>query len=290
MKPSNSLVSQVRNLILSRTKNAVLSYGYAVNPETVMPGKMLRTRLAARLANCDIPQADPDTLVRVCAATELVHTASLLHDDVIDNGQIRRGVQTLWKSTSPSQAVLVGDVILCEALELILETEKGRYSTHFIAKVREVCLAEIEQEIILLGERLDEKTCVRLARGKTGPFFAFVCYVFGGVNSALCSALEDAGYHIGTAYQLADDLLDIVGDEGITGKTLGSDLKRGKYTFPQAPEATHEIVCGKITGLCSSALECLNEWPQVQNGLGHFIEYDLKPALGKFTSITKVTC
>ena len=237
---------------------------------------MLRTCLSARLAECDMVYANIEKLVSACFATELVHTASLCHDDVIDNGLIRRGQTTLWKITGASNAVLIGDLLLCEAIDVLLNVDGGRYIRPFVSKVKEVCTTEIEQEIVLRGGQPDEHTCMRLARGKTGPLFAFVGLVYGGNDLSLSSALEDAGYRIGTAYQLADDLLDIVGDERLSGKTLGSDSRRRKFTLPQSSIITRNKICEKISELCLSALDYLNEWPRVQRNLEKFFESDLQ--------------
>ncbi|MFC1691900.1 polyprenyl synthetase family protein [Candidatus Latescibacterota bacterium] len=285
----NEFVSLVRDFLLTRTEKVIYSFGCEITRESLMPGKMLRTRLADRLASYDKISVNSETLVRACAAVELVHTASLLHDDVIDNGQIRRGVQTFWKATNPSQAVLTGDLLLCEAMDMIQKTQKGRYTEIFITKVREVCQAEIEQELVLRRRQLDETTCMRLSRGKTGPLFAFVGLVCGGDNSALSAALEESGYLIGTAYQLADDLIDIIGDEQRYGKTLGSDLRRGKFTLPQSME-TPQRINKKIVELCISALDCLNEWPRNRKGLKEFIKSDLQWSFDRNNLEIKVLC
>ena len=242
-----------------------------------MHGKMLRTKLAVKLSENTHVAADSETLAYVCAAIELVHTASLCHDDVIDNGLIRRGKATLWKATSPSAAVLIGDLLFCESILLVHQAEGGRYLQPFISKVKEVCSSEIDQEMLLRWNVLDERTCMRLARGKTGPLFALVGLVLGRNDPALSSALEETGYYIGTAYQLADDLLDIAGDERITGKTLGTDSIRGKFTLPQSPDTTTTMMRETISDLCISALERLNDWPDVRTGLENYIENDLQP-------------
>ena len=150
-------VSRVRRLIADRTQKIASSLGIGGERAQLLSGKMLRTRLAARLADCDSLQANRLTLERACAATEMVHTASLCHDDVIDNSLIRRARPAFWRSTGSSKAVLVGDLLLCEAVDLLLDTEDGRYVGAFVAKVREVCTAEAEHEIKLRGEQVDEQ-------------------------------------------------------------------------------------------------------------------------------------
>lgn len=275
----NGFVAGVRRIIGERLERIAADVRLAVSPEQLMPGKMLRTRLAARLLASGSVPADSPTVARACAATELVHTASLCHDDVIDNAVIRRFKPTLWRAASPSGAVLIGDLLLCDAIDLILETRDGRYARPFVAKVREVCSAEAEQELALRGRRVDEDTCLRIARGKAGPLFAFVAYMCGGDDRALAAALEEAGYRIGASYQLADDLLDIVGGEETAGKTLHTDVARRKFTLPQVSQDRPATTRGRIARLCASAHEGLADWPEVRAALASFFHDDLRPAL-----------
>lgn len=265
----------VRKIIARRMARAASSV--RGNVVQLMPGKMLRTRLASRLVSCPDARADHATVARICAATEMAHTASLCHDDVIDGGLMRRGRSALWRTTSASGAVLIGDLLLCEAMNIVCEAEDGRYVMPFVQKVREVCAAEAEQELELRGRQPDEQTCLRLARGKTGPLFAFVGLVCAGDDAALCEALEEAGYLIGAAYQLADDLLDVTGDEQFSGKTLGTDGRRGKFTLAQAPQENHRLVKGHISELCRSALDCLSARPWHRRTLAEFMRSDLGP-------------
>ena len=253
--------------------------GEANAVQLLLPGKMLRTQLVARLVEAGASRIDLSVAARLCAATELAHTASLCHDDVIDGGLLRRGHSTLWRATSESGAVLTGDLLLCEATSLLLETDEGHHLPAFIDKVREVCSAEAEQELVLRGNRLDRATCVRIARGKTGPLFAFTPQICAGDDAALAAALEAAGYDIGTAYQLADDLLDAVGDEAEAGKTLGTDLARRKFTI------AHEDGDGLpdcIRSLCAAALERLDAHPKARGAVEQFLLHDLQAAFDRY--------
>ena len=276
MEPSLKLIAIVRELIEASIENLIPSPGCAVDFESFSNGKMLRTRLASKLAGCDAVRINFDTLASACAATELVHTASLCHDDVIDNAMMRRGLPALWMTSSPSRAILTGDLLFCEAMNLLFKTANGRYLDNFVSKIREVCLSEIEHEIVLQGEQLNYATCIRIARGKTGPLFAFMGYVCGGDNKALSSALEEAGYYLGTAYQLADDLIDIVGDEHISGKSLHTDEKRGKYTFAKSLGADRNKIYTIIDDFCTSAAQCLEEWPHMKSAIEQFVNKDLQ--------------
>jgi geranylgeranyl pyrophosphate synthase len=174
--------------------------------------------------------------------------------------------------------VLVGDVLLCEAMRLVVEGEE-RLVRPFLSKVREVCLAEAEQEIPLRGATLDEETCLRIARSKTGPLFAFVGLACGGEDARLSSALEEAGYRLGTAYQLFDDLVDVLGDEGAAKKTLGTDARRRKFTLPQTSDRGPSRTAAHVERLLGEAVECAAEWPEARAGLEDYVARDLGPVL-----------
>jgi octaprenyl-diphosphate synthase len=198
----------------------------------------------------------------------------------MDNGVLRRARPTLWRQEGPSVAILVGDLLLCEAMGILADTERGRYVSTFVSKVREVCAAEAEHEISLRGKRLDRSTCLRLARGKTGPLFAFVGVVSGGDDADLSAALDEAGYRIGTAYQVFDDLVDIVGDEGEAKKTLGTDAVRRKFTMPQSTDG-QEAAIDCVKRLCRSAVERVSGWARVRTGIETYLEHDLGPVFDR---------
>jgi len=115
-KDATDFVTPVRRLVADRLEKPAPLPAPGGRVEQLMPGKMLRTRLAARLASGGCSRVNLSSLKCACAATETTHTAGLCHDDVIDNGLIRRATATLWKATTPSGAVLVGDMLLSHAV------------------------------------------------------------------------------------------------------------------------------------------------------------------------------
>jgi len=277
----DDFLSRVSLIITTELENTLSSLGGVVDIRQLAYGKMLRTRFASQLLAANSGTVNQSTVELACAAIEITHTASLCHDDVVDNGLIRRGAPALWKSTSRSGAILVGDLLLCKAMDLVLEIPDKNYVRAFMSKVAEVVSSEAEQELILRGKQTDERTCLRLARGKTGPLFAYVGFVCGGKDMELSSAIEEVGYRVGTAYQLADDLIDLSGREDITGKTLGTDLKRKKFTLPQKDPS---ILSRNICDLLLSALEILKPWPTVRSAVNSFLETDITPIFDKFDS------
>lgn len=276
---ANDFVSDVRDYTEGRVLRALSQSISDIDAEVMMPGKMLRTSLAGRLFTEDCSSVDPATLRGICAATELVHTASLCHDDVVDNSLIRRSLPTLWQTVGASGAILIGDLLLSEAIDIVMDVENGRYLSSFIGKIKQVVQAEAQQELRWRGKQVDVDTCLCFARGKTGPLFAFLAEACGGEDKGLCELLEEAGYRIGTAYQLADDLMDILGTERTVGKTLGTDLIRGKFTLPQIGEAGERVAQESINNLCNSSVELLNDYPKARKGLREFLTHDLYPLM-----------
>jgi geranylgeranyl pyrophosphate synthase len=241
-------------------------------------GKMLRSRLPGRIQD-RAGRADPDVLREVCTAAELVHSASLCHDDVVDGSEMRRGKAALWTELGRTGAVLIGDLLFAEAVRVVRDTAGGAFMADFTDKVKETSAAEAEQELVWRGERPDAETHVRLARQKTGPLFAFAAAASAGVDGPGRQALEEAGYRIGTAYQLADDLVDVVGSEDSAGKTLGTDRRRSKYTLALDEEEDLSALRDRVEDACRAALEALEDAPEMQGGARTFITDDLAPIL-----------
>ena len=273
---ADEFLANVQGIVVSRVGKLVSSL-VDLDASQMMPGKMLRSRLAARLVEGGLGRGNWSDVARLSAAIELAHTASLCHDDVIDNAGIRRGLPALWCVTGASGAVLIGDILLCEAIELVVATDGGRCLTEFLTKLKEVITAEAKGELMLRGMILDEPTCLDLARGKTGPLFAFVAGLCGREDRNLAAALGEAGYLIGTAYQLADDLLDRIGDEGRAGKTLGTDQRRGKFTLAHDDQNAHDVLHREVHRLCESAVCGLAGWDQAEDAIRRYLVEDIQP-------------
>jgi geranylgeranyl pyrophosphate synthase len=240
-------------------------------------GKMLRTLLVERLCQSTADDFNMDAMAYSCAAVELVHAATLFHDDVIDGGEVRRGEPALWRQTTTSASILIGDLFLCRAIAFLTRIGSAKLIGQFINKMHETCTAEISQELVLRGKTLEESDCLRVARGKTGPLFAFCAALCSRGDLRLEAALEEAGYRIGTAYQLADDIIDENGDPKKSQKTLGTDRLRKKYTLANTGQKAR-LKC-LIDSMCGSALEIVKPWPSFQTGVRTFLEKDFFPTL-----------
>lgn len=255
------------------------------------PGKMLRSRLGYALYGGETND-DLGIVTKACAATELIHSATLFHDDVIDGASLRRGQPSLWQNIGSTGAILMGDLFFSSSLQLIVDGRDVNHIHSFVTKVREVCAKEMVHELLFKDRRIDVDTCIDVARGKTGPLFAFVAEVCGGDDARLSHALGEVGYLLGTAYQIADDLTDVCGDEELVGKTLGTDEKRRKFTLAQDDNFTEAFVIGKITDLCYEAVELVWPWAELVSALEEYIVTDLLPTydchLTKFRQVAAV--
>ncbi|MEL6318084.1 MAG: polyprenyl synthetase family protein [Pseudomonadota bacterium] len=196
-------------------------------------GKRLRpilTLAAARL--CDYRGEDH---VRLAATVEFIHTATLLHDDVVDESALRRGRDTANILYGNKPSVLVGDFLFSRAFQLMVETNSIRVLGILSNAAAVIAEGEVLQLSIQNALATDEATYLRMIRGKTAALFEAATQV-GGVIAAAPSAQEAAlaayGDALGVAFQLVDDALDYGGAEARLGKTVGDDFREGKVTLP----------------------------------------------------------
>jgi octaprenyl-diphosphate synthase len=172
------------------------------------------------------------------AAAEIVHMATLLHDDVIDDGDQRRGLPTSRRVWGNAVSVLAGDMLLVEALRLASANVASAADVtwkELVATLGRLVDGEIIQLRGRLAVSLDEATYFEIVRGKTASLFEWALRAgarAGGANAAAIDALGRFGGSLGVAFQLVDDLLDYDGDAARTGKTLFADLAEGKVTLP----------------------------------------------------------
>jgi octaprenyl-diphosphate synthase len=172
---------------------------------------------------------------KLATAAELVHAATLLHDDVIDDGSERRGIPTARRVFGNAVSVLAGDLLLVNALTLVGETKDGAALDELFATLRTL----VDGEIVQLRGRtaLDptEATYLRIVREKTAALFVWALRSgarAGGAPSRVVDRMGEFGEHVGIAFQLVDDVIDYAGDASLTGKKLCADLLEGKLTLP----------------------------------------------------------
>ena len=197
-------------------------------------GKRLRPMLFLLCANSktDCP---PEKTMPLATALELIHTASLVHDDIIDTSKKRRGVETANSKYGAQIAVLVGDYLFAKAFQLVAENNYGAQVQLILSKlVKNLCVGEIMQDRSLFAVPTLTEYYTRINL-KTAIFLSSCCRLGAIVSKMDNHEVENLtayGSGLGLAFQIIDDLLDFFGDEKITGKPRGGDLKSGVITLP----------------------------------------------------------
>ena len=196
-------------------------------------GKRIRPTLLSRAA-FSTEVVFPD-IVKAAAVVELVHLATLVHDDVLDEAMLRRGNVTLFSDQGASVAVLVGDALFSHALKLASEFPTNEVCSWVSEATRRTCAGEIRQTFHRGKLDLSLEQYYRIIELKTAEFFRVSCLLsafLGGFDESYCKDATGFGLRLGVAYQLYDDLADIFGDELCLGKTLGTDWANRKPTLP----------------------------------------------------------
>jgi len=166
---------------------------------------------------------------------ELIHMATLVHDDIIDGASTRRKVATANAKWGNGMAVLLGDALFSHALKLSTDFNDLALSRAISLASREVCQGEILQTQRRFDLTVTKKDYFKMIEMKTGALFAAasqLAAVISGVEKEASDAMFDYGMKLGTAYQIYDDIVDLIGTEKDSGKTLGTDLEKGKLTLP----------------------------------------------------------
>ena len=245
-------------------------------------GKMLRAQLTLAMGTAN--GIDEKTCLHAAAAVEIIHGASLLHDDVIDGGILRRGAPTFWKKHGTNGAILLGDLLVFKGLDQLVKVDRSDLLQELINMSAYVCQSEVEQELLLRGTPGTWAECEQIARAKTGSLFAFAAAAAANDEPGQTEAMREAGFIVGTAYQLVDDILDCSGNEEVSGKTLGKDQERGKTTAITATKNAPENPVDYIDSLLNASADQLAPWPDLQAAWNGFLDEVMKPVLDKHLS------
>jgi octaprenyl-diphosphate synthase len=171
----------------------------------------------------------------VAAVVEMIHTATLVHDDILDEAMVRRHAATVNAEWGNETAVLLGDYLFTHAFHLAASLESTLACRWIGRATNLVCEGEMQQVHKRGNLDIDESAYFEIIRGKTAELTAVSCRLgahYAGAPEATVRALERYGRDLGVAFQIADDVLDLRGDERTTGKTLGTDLEKQKLTLP----------------------------------------------------------
>lgn len=191
------------------------------------PALVLLTGRAAGTLNASHPV--------LAAVVEMIHTATLVHDDILDEALIRRHAATVNAEWGNEPAVLLGDYLFTHAFHLAASLDSTLACRWIGHATNLVCEGEMQQVHHRGNLDLDEDAYFSIIQGKTAELTAVSCRLgahYAGASSAVVEAMESYGRDLGIAFQIADDVLDLWGEERNTGKSLGTDLKKQKLTLP----------------------------------------------------------
>lgn len=196
-------------------------------------GKRIRPLLSLIAAKAFNPSIQDQTLY-LATAVEFIHTATLLHDDVIDDSNLRRGLEAAHKIWGNSASILVGDYLFARAFELMVKTNNLTILDILSQTSAKIAAGEVLQLMHNQSLEIDEKTALDIIGAKTAELFAAACHtgaLTGGADAKQAQILHRYGYALGMVFQITDDILDYTSALN-RGKNLGDDFSERKMTLP----------------------------------------------------------
>ena len=223
----------VHRVIAQRLTTSVPLIGQISQYIIAAGGKRLRPALLLMVSNA-LGEQRP-TKHTLAAVVELIHTATLLHDDVVDESTLRRGRPTANESFGNPASVLVGDFLHTRSFQMMVEAGNMRILQVLSDATNVIAEGEVQQLINTHDASLDEAGYLHVIRSKTAKLFEAstqIAAILAGANARVEAACATYGQALGTAFQIIDDVLDYDGDATEMGKNLGDDLREGKCTLP----------------------------------------------------------
>jgi octaprenyl-diphosphate synthase len=232
-EPIQHEIDRVEDLLRRETSHENPFVNQLVLHSSKFQGKRVRPALLLHAAHLlgDVT----DVHVSLAAVVELLHSATLVHDDVLDEALLRRQVKTLNNVWGNEASILFGDYLFAKAYTLAAKLHHREANLILARTVEEMCVGELWQISTKFNFDLDEEQYLKVIGSKTGALFATACRlgsVGNGAEPRQVEALASYGSGFGVAFQIVDDCLDLVGDEREMGKSLGTDLEKGKLTLP----------------------------------------------------------
>ncbi len=224
---------QVDEVIAQRLSSGVPLVGSVSQYIISAGGKRLRPVLL--LLCCGALGYKGQQRFNLAAVVEFIHTATLLHDDVVDESTLRRGNATANAKFGNPASVLVGDFLYSRAFQMMVDAQNMRIMEILADATNVIAEGEVMQLMNMHNAELDEVGYLQVIRSKTAKLFeasARVGAILAGTSPELENACAEYGQALGTAFQVIDDVLDYTGDAAVMGKNLGDDLREGKSTLP----------------------------------------------------------
>jgi octaprenyl-diphosphate synthase len=254
-------MQRVDALIRQRLSSDVVLINQIADHIIASGGKRLRPMLHVLAAGAAGYSGDEH--IKLAAIIEFIHTSTLLHDDVVDESDLRRGRKTANALWGNAASVLVGDFLYSRSFQLMVELDDMRIMRILADTTNTIAQGEVLQLLNIGNADVDEAAYLAVIERKTAVLFAAATElggILGGLPENQIAALREYGMQLGYAFQIADDLLDYVSDAGTLGKNIGDDLAEGKPTLPviyalekstpeQAQSLRHAIERGGLDSL-----------------------------------------
>lgn len=228
----DSEIRSVNNLIDQNLVSLLPACNKLIRYFRAHSGKMIRPKLL--LLSAGACGKINEEHILSAAIFQIIHDATLLHDDVIDEGQLRRNTETINSRWGNKIAVLTGDFLIGHALKMCLYLSSKAMEV-VVEAVIKTCEGEISQDFNEQYENISENEYIRLIQMKSAEMFSQCCYLgalLSGANDADCQHLRNYGLFVGTAYQISDDIQDICSNDDQIGKSSGRDIKSKVITLP----------------------------------------------------------
>lgn len=242
--PVRGALERMRSILEVHVRETSPSVSDMTDHVSRFRGKQLRATMV--LLAGDATGNATDEHPALAAIVEMIHLATLVHDDVLDGAKVRRRVACVNERWDNQTAVLLGDFLYARAFALSTELSSRLASRVLAEATRRICVGEIDQAALRYDFEMPQSTYERIAGAKTAELYAAACELgarYPGGREDLGRSLREYGHAIGLAFQMVDDCLDVVGEEAVVGKSVGNDVEDGKitlpvlYTYSQAPAA-----------------------------------------------------
>ncbi len=240
IKPIKKELEDVTKEIKIQLKSEVALIEQVANYIIDSGGKRLRPALVLLMAKVitegeEVQATEYSQLIKMACVIEFIHTATLLHDDVVDESGLRRSKETAYSLFGSAASVLVGDFLYSRAFQIMVEVDSKKIMRIMADATNTIAEGEVLQLMNCNDPDIDEDRYLRVIRYKTAKLFQASCQIPGAIlnfDEKFIHTAGSFGAHLGTAFQLTDDVLDYVGTESEIGKKLGDDLREGKPTLP----------------------------------------------------------